>query len=54
MLMPPNVLNPFVNTYYFLSTVQYKKIFIDPKLKERILPEINKVLLDSLSGQSLK
>ena len=35
----PNLLNPFAKAYYLFSIVQEKNIFfIDPKLKEHILP----------------
>ena len=51
----PNVLNLSTGDYSLLTTVQdNRKCFLEPKLKERMLPEFYNALLDSLTVWSLK
>ena len=43
------------NAHHFLTTVQEnKKVFVAPKLKEQMLPELYNTLLDYLPTRSLK
>ena len=51
----PNEFNHSINAYYFLNIVQGNKIFfIEPKLKEWMLPEFYNLLLYSLPELVLK